>query len=483
MVTNVTSIRFFDRNINFLGEVDNYTSLFYISKWETFGEFEFHVSDLNRELITKNNIIMLNKDDNRVGVIEYIEVNQKDTNDVIVKGFSLGYWFNQRITVPPVGYSYHAFNTNVEDIMIALVRTNAVDPLDNNRKIPNLVIGQSNSRGIILEFQTRYKTLSDELTKLSKTSGLGWTILLDYRNKQFIFKVLQGKDLTTNQNINPPQIFSVEYDNILKQNYIESDIGYKNCGYVAGQGEGENRDVQTLNDNLAGFDRRETFIDARDIAEGGNLIDRARVKLAETPQIINFECEVDSKDYKTNWNVGDLVTTATRISKGYRSIIHNRVTEVREVFESGGYKVEPTFGTTIPLPGDKIKQITDTPLQESVQGPAGDPGPIGPQGYSINYSWSGTQLGVKREDETSYSYTDLKGEKGDQGLPGHSVTYTHTQITPLSVWNIQHNLDKRPSVSIVDSGGSLIMGSVTYLDNNNIELSFSSSFAGYAYLN
>lgn len=39
-----TNIRIFDNKITFLGEVDNYTSFFIILKWETYGEFEFHVT-------------------------------------------------------------------------------------------------------------------------------------------------------------------------------------------------------------------------------------------------------------------------------------------------------------------------------------------------------------------------------------------------------------------------------------------------------
>lgn len=34
-------------------------------------------------------------------------------------------------------------------------------------------------------------------------------------------------------------------------------------------------------------------------------------------------------------------------------------------------------------------------------------------GYDLDYNWNGTELGVKREDESEYEYTDLKGEKGD----------------------------------------------------------------------
>lgn len=36
-------------------------------------------------------------------------------------------------------------------------------------------------------------------------------------------------------------------------------------------------------------------------------------------------------------------------------------------------------------------------------------------GVGLNYDWQATSLGVKREDETQFVYTDLKGPKGDKG--------------------------------------------------------------------
>ncbi len=139
------------------------------------------------------------------------------------------------------------------------------------------------------------------------------------------------------------------------------------------------------------------------------------MKLAENVAIQSFECEVDTKDYKRDWDLGDIVTT---VSKKYNFKINNRVTEVKEVYESSGFKIEPTFGVSIPLAGEKIKQMTDTPLQEGVQGADGPKGERGPQGYSINYLWNGTSLGVKREDEGSYIYTELRGSQGIQGPKG-----------------------------------------------------------------
>ena len=45
----------------------------------------------------------------------------------------------------------------------------------------------------------------------------------------------------------------------------------------------------------------------------------------------------------------------------------------------------------------------------------GDKGNIG---VGLDYNWNNTQLGIKREDEAEYQYTDLKGEKGDKGDDG-----------------------------------------------------------------
>lgn len=61
--------------------------------------------------------------------------------------------------------------------------------------------------------------------------------------------------------------------------------------------------------------------------------------------------------------------------------------------------------------------------------------------------------------------------------------YVHNQIVASNSWEIQHNLDKYPSVSIVDSGNNLVVGEVKYIDSNNIIITFTSIFSGKAYFN
>jgi hypothetical protein len=66
-----------------------------------------------------------------------------------------------------------------------------------------------------------------------------------------------------------------------------------------------------------------------------------------------------------------------------------------------------------------------------------------------------------------------------QGAP----TFIFNQNTVATVWNIQHNLGKFPSITVIDTGDTVVAGEYTYIDNNNVQLNFSAAFAGKAYLN
>lgn len=61
--------------------------------------------------------------------------------------------------------------------------------------------------------------------------------------------------------------------------------------------------------------------------------------------------------------------------------------------------------------------------------------------------------------------------------------YVFTQASAATRWEIAHNLDKYPAVTIVDSAGTQIIGEVTYTDENNIVITFTAAFSGKAYLN
>ncbi len=71
------------------------------------------------------------------------------------------------------------------------------------------------------------------------------------------------------------------------------------------------------------------------------------------------------------------------------------------------------------------------------------------------------------------------------GAPTGSAhgTYTHTQSSASATWTIVHNLNCKPSVTIVDSAGNVQIGEVLYDSDNQITLAFAAAFSGFAYLN
>lgn len=66
---------------------------------------------------------------------------------------------------------------------------------------------------------------------------------------------------------------------------------------------------------------------------------------------------------------------------------------------------------------------------------------------------------------------------------GGDKNFTFIQSTSAAVWTITHNLGKRPSISVVDSAGTNVVGAVNHTSNNELTITFSSAFKGTAYLN
>tara|TARA_R110002051_G_scaffold109692_1_gene182406 strand:+ start:267 stop:971 length:705 start_codon:yes stop_codon:yes gene_type:complete len=66
---------------------------------------------------------------------------------------------------------------------------------------------------------------------------------------------------------------------------------------------------------------------------------------------------------------------------------------------------------------------------------------------------------------------------------GGDLNFTYVQGVASTTWNIQHNLGKFPSITVIDTANTVVTGEYTYDDINNVTLTFSAAFAGTAYLN
>ena len=61
--------------------------------------------------------------------------------------------------------------------------------------------------------------------------------------------------------------------------------------------------------------------------------------------------------------------------------------------------------------------------------------------------------------------------------------YKYNQSLPSTVWTVNHNLNKYPSVTVVDSAGTIVEGAINYVDVNNLTITFSYQFTGSVDLN
>lgn len=93
---------------------------------------------------------------------------------------------------------------------------------------------------------------------------------------------------------------------------------------------------------------------------------------------------------------------------------------------------------------------------------------------------------VDKEEGKGLSSNDFTTELKNKletmsSTPG--TIYVHNQMTSSKEWVITHNLRHFPSVSVVDSAGTVVVGEVNYINQNTIIVSFSGAFSGKAYLN
>jgi len=68
-------------------------------------------------------------------------------------------------------------------------------------------------------------------------------------------------------------------------------------------------------------------------------------------------------------------------------------------------------------------------------------------------------------------------------IEGFDSHFEFTQGVPATTWNITHDLNKFPSITVVDTANTTVVGSYEYTSKNTVTLNFSAPFAGKAYLN
>ena len=228
--------------------------------------------------------------------------------------------------------------------------------------IPFLELGELKNYTETVDMQVTYKNVCTTLNKIALVSNIGYRIRFDRKNKKLLFECFKGFNRSASQYVIPWAIFSEEFENVTDSKYSLETENYKTVAIVGGEGEGTARIIVTVGDTT-GLERRELFVDAKDIQKGdltdngykALLIQRGNEALAQAVKNETFESNVNHQSslvYKKDFDLGDIVTCRNR---DWNKVIDVRIAEIEEVYENGIITLTPTFGSPLPELNDILK--------------------------------------------------------------------------------------------------------------------------------
>lgn len=344
-----------DEKFDTLGSIPLFQTLIWTRRYEKPGCFELHGSKDYFQLLNKGRYLY-RKDAAELGVID--EVNYMQDDNGARTAYAKGN-FAEILLANRVVESMVTLGGTVETAMRDLVRRTAISPTDVDRKIKHLRLGDISGISGNLDMQATGDNLSDKLYEIGNTRGISHRIRYDYLTNDLAFEVWQGKDRRDSQEENSWAIFSNLFYNVRNVTYNRNGGAYKNFAYVAGEGEGAERVIATVDVREPGEERREIWVDARDLQQGdnslsaykGQLVQRGREKLAEYRKVETVSGDVDPHAnlvYKKDFDLGDY---CTYVNTEIGISTDKRVTEIMETYEGGKAGLSVTFGT------DEIEEV------------------------------------------------------------------------------------------------------------------------------
>lgn len=351
-----------NQDLEWLDIVENAESKVWKKCYADAGEFEIYTADMpeNVDLLQIGRYVV-RQDDDMVGIIEKINMQTDDDGRdmLLVSGRCAKALFARRII-----NKQQTFNGTVWNRMYWMLYNHAVSPSDPNRIIPNTAIASVDNsiRGPSAQTQHTGTNLMQAVCDLVSSNNLGWKVSVI--DGKFTASLISGTDRTVDQTDREPVIFSDDYNNLISSDYLRDLTNYANVAAIAGEGEGSARvwagvdATGKASGTYAGLNRYELYVDARDVQKKttdkngkeitltnaqytAQLQARGLEKLTEAGKTETFEGDVDTDayTYRTDYDVGDLVTVRDR----HGITANTRITAVEEIEDGDGYTVTPTF--------------------------------------------------------------------------------------------------------------------------------------------
>jgi len=339
----MNNIYVLDQNLTLQGIIDEYVSIIWRPAYYDIGDFEIYLDATDKAIgLLRQNMYVVRSSDisvsdgvttyKNVMIIKIIQLTTDAENGdfYCVTGRELKFLLRQRIV-----WGQRNIRDTVEYAIRRLIGSNAVEPVEPTRVIPNMQFAEPKGFTEKIDFQISNKQLDEAVIELCKTYNYGWDIYIT--DNKLTVDIYRGVDRSYNQTANPYVVFSDNFENLYSTEYVYESENYANMTLVGGEGEGLDRTYAYVNNDLSGLERYEVFTDARDISQNLEdeeetltyeeylllLEERGRENLAGMPINEGFTGEVLSNvsfKYGTDFNLGDVVTVINKygISKNVR---------------------------------------------------------------------------------------------------------------------------------------------------------------------
>ena len=300
----------YDYELNLIGECDDYELFSWKNYYQEPSSFKITIDSSkisSRNLLTARYVGITRNNETRLcQFLKNTKKTDRKTGTITYEAFGVGLEriLNDRLILGNLVLGVRNIDSFSEDVIKTLVNENCALGASESRRFPRLLVANSKQRGTNISFVgNRNSSVYEAVIKILKSEGIGQKIIFDKVNKELIYDVYFGQELTVGSSF--PVVFSMENQNIINLDYQFDKTGEKNLGYLVVEDE-----LVEVGSNT-GFDRKEIFITGGKNIEQHQALDYGRVVLEKyiSSEFIDFEIsEQGLYSIGRDFNLGDIVT-------------------------------------------------------------------------------------------------------------------------------------------------------------------------------
>ena len=365
-------------NREIIGILDDFQSIIWETNYYSTGAFEVYLQAVPQYInVLQIGNYVTRPDDENIGIIENINVEYSEEfgKMIAASGRFAKSILDRRIIYNASGNTTEKLSISpvissglVETAVRKLVTDHIISSPQTARNISFITLGELqgitkkivDESGKNTQVQTSFGNLLEYTDEMLHSYELGAKMVFDRETLQLKYTVYEGKDRSRNNTQNNlPIIMSQEYDNFFSSRYEKNTTQIKNTALIGGEGEGADRFCTMIGTNAVGLNRREVWIDASAQSKTYELNGEqkqytddeylALLKSAgtqtiadyQTTEIYDGELNINALTYKTDFNVGDIITVEDNELNIY---INPRIIAVIENQNESGYSISISYG-------------------------------------------------------------------------------------------------------------------------------------------